>query len=118
VAADFIQSALDLFAYERLEDRALVLGAGVPTGWFAGAGVGLRNLQTPYGPLTWEARQDHGRLVLSVASGLTPPPGGVVFRWPYHGAPGRAAVNGRPVQWEQGSELRIRTLPAVVTIQR
>jgi len=116
VAADFIQAALDLFAYERREDRTLVLGAGVPTGWLLGEGIGVRNLQTPYGPLTWEAHRDHDRLVLTVAAGPAPP-GGILFPWPYPGTPGRATVNGRPAQWETGRELRIRILPAAVTIQ-
>ena len=36
VASDFIRSALDLFAYEREADNALVLAAGLPcSGWRA-----------------------------------------------------------------------------------
>jgi hypothetical protein len=117
IAADFIQSALDRFAYERREDGAQVLAAGVPAEWFSGLGLGVRNLQPPNGPLSWEARRQGRRLVLTIASGLTPPQGGVVFPWPYAGPPGRALLNGRPVQWENGKELRIRSLPAVVTVQ-
>jgi hypothetical protein len=117
VAADFIQSALDLLAYERQADRALVVGAGVPAAWFLGKGVGVQNLQTPHGSLTWTARGDRRRLVLTIAPGLTPPPGGLVFRWPYPGPPPAAAINGAPAHWEAGRELRIRALPAVVTIR-
>ena len=36
VASDFIRSFLDLFAYERPRDRALVLAAGIPVEWLAG----------------------------------------------------------------------------------
>ncbi|HTX52545.1 MAG TPA: discoidin domain-containing protein, partial [Candidatus Baltobacteraceae bacterium] len=115
IAADFIQSALDLFAYERQDDGALVLGAGIPTEWFAQP-IGIRNLQTPYGALSWTARREHGRLVLTIAPGLTPPPGGVVFRWPYPNPPGRTAIDGHPAQWEIGGELRMRSIPATVTI--
>ena len=37
VASDYIRSALDLFAYERDGDGALVLAAGVPPAWLDGA---------------------------------------------------------------------------------
>ena len=50
------------------------------------------------------------------AAGVTPP-GGLVFYWPYAGAPGRAFIDGRPAQWE-GRVLRIRALPARVTMER
>ena len=33
IESDYIRSVLDLFAYERDEDHALVLGAGVPMSW-------------------------------------------------------------------------------------
>ena len=43
VASDFARSFLDLFAYERREDGALVLGAGLPRAWFeSGEAVGVR----------------------------------------------------------------------------
>ncbi len=117
VASDFIRSALDLFAYEREEDRALVLATGVPEEWLAGPGIGIENLRTPYGKLSYGLRRDGRRLVLTVASGLTPPRGGLVFRWPDAGAPGRALINSHPLRWEKGRELRIRTVPAVITVE-
>ena len=36
VASDFIRAVLDLFAFERDGDHALVLAAGVPPEWLAG----------------------------------------------------------------------------------
>ena len=47
VASDFIRAALDLFAYERDGDDALVLAAGVPAAWLDGAGIAMRGLRTP-----------------------------------------------------------------------
>jgi hypothetical protein len=117
VASDYISAVLDLFAYERAEDRALVLAAGIPNEWLAGRGVGIRNLRTPYGKLSYGLRGEGRRLVLKVTSGLTPPPGGLVFRWPLASTPGRAVINGRPSRWEKGNELRIRTVPAVVVVE-
>jgi hypothetical protein len=114
VASDFIQAVLDLFAYERAQDDALVLAAGLPPGWLTSGGVGIGNLRTPYGRLTYTLRKEEQRLVLTIAGTLEPPAGGLVFEWPYAGAPGDATVNGVRAQWENNQELRIRTLPAAV----
>ncbi|HKA45493.1 MAG TPA: hypothetical protein VKF40_26135, partial [Burkholderiales bacterium] len=116
IASDFISSVLDLFAYERAADRALVLAAGVPTDWLAGEGIAIERLRTHYGELSYTLRHDRGRLVLKIAGGLRPPPGGLVLAWPYAGSPPPAFVNGRPARWENDTELRIRTLPAVIAV--
>ena len=116
VASDYIRSVLDLFVYERQTDRSLVLAAGVPQDWLAGKGTGVRNLRTPYGELSYSLRRDGQRVVLKIEEGLRPPPGGLVFGWPYEGVPGPATLNGKPVRWEKGGELRIRRLPAVIEI--
>jgi len=97
VASDFIRSALDLFAYEREADSALVLGAGIPRDWVDGEGVSVKNLRTPYGPLSYSLKKTGARVELDVAAGLRVPPGGVVLHW-------------------QGAERRVGTLPAKLVI--
>jgi hypothetical protein len=113
VASDYVRSALDLFAYAGEADRDLVLGAGAPPAWFAGAGVGVRNLHTPYGALAWSARRLGRQLVVRVG-GQARPPGGYVFAWPFASAPGAARFNGVPLAWRHGA-LRIPG-PGVVVI--
>ena len=49
VASDFVRSALDMFAYNRDLDDALVLAAGVPTAWLQGEGIAVQGLRTPQG---------------------------------------------------------------------
>jgi F5/8 type C domain len=115
VASDFIRSALDLFAYERETDSALVLAAGLPRQWLEGEGVAVDNLRTPYGSLSYSLQTQGGRLILKVAAGLQPPPGGLVFVWPGAQPAGPTRLNGTPVSWE-GSELRIPQLPAEVIV--
>ena len=39
VASDYINALLDMLAYERAADRALVIAAGVPDAWLAGDGL-------------------------------------------------------------------------------
>jgi hypothetical protein len=115
VASDFIRSALDLFAYEREADSALVLAAGLPQPWLEGRGVAVENLRTPYGRLSYSLQSQGRRLVLKISAGLQPPPGGLVFVWPGEQPAGSTRLNGRPVSW-QGSELRIHQLPAEVIV--
>ena len=117
IASDFIQSALDLFAYERPAQQALVLAAGVPDDWLAGEGIAIENLRTPYGNLSYGLRREAQQLKLHIAAGLHPPAGALVYRWPYASAPGAASINDKPAQWEKDGELRIRETPAWVTIE-
>jgi hypothetical protein len=117
VASDFASAVLDLFAYERGSDEALVLAAGIPADWLGGDGVGIEDLRTPYGGLSYTLRREGSRLELKITGGLTPPRGGVVFEWPYANTPGRALINGRPARWENGRTLRIHALPATITIE-
>ncbi len=115
VASDFIRSALDLFAYEREIDGALVLGAGLPQQWLEDEGVAVQNLRTPYGHLSYSLQRKGPRLILKVAAGLQPPPGGIVFVWPGEQPIGSTRLNGQPVSWH-GAELRIYQVPAEVIV--
>ncbi len=109
ISSDYIRSALDLFVYERDTDGALVLAAGVPMRWIdSAAGVGVRNIQTPFGPLTYALRRRVGATVLTL-DGRARPPGGFSLSWPDDQAlPTRVRIDGRPAMWS-GREL---TIPA------
>ncbi len=114
VGSDFIRAVLDLYAWERESDGALVLASGIPTSWLeGGAPVGVANLGTPHGPLTYSMRAGPGGLRISIAAGLTVPPGGVVLRPPLASGTRAAVVNGKRVAFE-AEELRIREVPAEV----
>ena len=82
IASDFMRSALDLLAYSRESDQALVLAAGVPTAWLASGAVGVQGLGTAYGTLGYQLRlDDQGRPQLTLAAGQTKPPGGLWLAW-------------------------------------
>jgi hypothetical protein len=114
VASDFIRSALDLFAYTRSGEKQVVLAAGVPPGWFEGTGIAVERLRTAYGLLSYTARRRGGALVFEVKSPA--PPGGFAIPWPGEGEPGRAVINGKPAQWQDG-ELRFSVSPARVVLE-
>ena len=98
VAADVIRSVLDVFAYEREADRALVLAAGVPSSWITGKdGIAVNNLPTPYGLLSYSLQRRGARLVLQVSGGVQPP-GGFVLEW-------------------QGVERRLQAAPGTVVLE-
>lgn len=107
ISSDYIRSALDLFAYERDSDKALVLAAGVPTVWLeTEEGVGVRDLRTAHGALTYGFRKQGRDYVLTLAPGATPP-GGFVVQWPRgETSPQAVRIDGRPARFENG-ELRI-----------
>ena len=81
ISSDYIRSALDLLAYERDSDQALVLAAGVLPGWLAAGPVGVQGLRTAFGPLGYQLTQAGGQLQLSLAPGLREPPGGLWLQW-------------------------------------
>ena len=110
-----IGAALDLCAYEREPDHAMVLGAGVPLAWLDGQGVAVRHLRTPYGPLSYSIKRAGTRVMLNLRAREVPP-GGFVLRWPGKDSPGAARINGRAAMWRD-AELRIHELPATVVLE-
>jgi len=117
VASDFIRSFMDLFAYERPRDRALILAAGIPSAWLQkGQTVGVRGLRTPWGPLTYSMRRTGGRLQVRIAGGSRVPPGGLVLRPPLATLPGRIRINGERV-FLSGEEFVVRSLPAEIVYE-
>lgn len=103
ISSDYIRSALDLFAYERDADHALVLAAGVPTAWLDTAeGVGVRDLRTAYGSLTYAFRKQGRDYVLTLEPDVAPP-GGFVVQWPKgETPPATVRIDGRTARFENG----------------
>ena len=79
VASDFINAVLDMLAYERSSDGALVLGAGLPDAWLEEVGVSVERLRTPYGLLTYTLRSNGERGFLTYTLDGHAPPGGLVL---------------------------------------
>lgn len=109
ISSDYIRSALDLFAYQREHDQALVLAAGIPVAWLQGRGVAVSGLRTAYGKLGYRLRLVRGRLHLDLQAGLTLPLGGLVLQWPGTVPPPPVLVNGVPLKWE-GMTLRVAAI--------
>jgi hypothetical protein len=118
VGSDYIRSLLDLFAYDRPADGALVLGAGVPAEWLRTAsGVSLRGLRTRWGTLDLAMREEKGDLRVCLAGELRIPPGGLAVRPPLAARPRRVTVGGKSVPFS-GTELVVRKVPAEIVFAR
>ena len=117
VGSDYIRSLLDFFAYERPEDDALVLGAGVPADWLAAPGVSVRGLRTRWGRLDLTMREDADGVRVTVGGDLRVPRGGLAIRPPLGGVPRRVTVGGKAVKFS-GPELVVRTVPAEILFRR
>ena len=115
VGSDFIRAFLDLFAYERVEDGALVLGAGLPAEWLATeTGAGVKGLRTPWGALDLSLQADARGLHARIGGAMRVPPGGFVIPWPLAGRTASARVNGRTVAATKRGEIVVREVPAEI----
>jgi hypothetical protein len=116
VGSDYIRSFLDMLAFERESDSALVIGAGVRDDWVKEPGVRVTNLSTQYGPLNYDMRSSGNVVTVNLRAGLRMPPGGIVVWSPLEQPILSAWVDGvaAPIK---GSEVRVRKLPAIVTIR-
>jgi len=117
VGSDYIRSVLDMFAYDRASDSALVVGAGIAERWVREApGVKVHALGTPYGPIDFDARATARSLVAHVGGTLRMPPGGIAFRSPLDRPIRRASVNGSFVSPSSSGEVVLHHLRATIDL--
>jgi hypothetical protein len=117
VGSDYIRSFLDMFAFERESDSSLVIAAGVKDDWVKqDPGVRVSNLSTAYGPLNYDIRASGPTVTINLRAGLKLPSGGIVVSSPLEQPILSAAVDG-VLTAVKGSEIRVRKLPAIVTIR-
>jgi hypothetical protein len=117
VGSDYIRSVLDMLAYEREEDDALVLGAGVPLEWLDGPGVTVRGLRTRWGALDFTMRRRGGAVEARLDGALRVPRGGIRLRPPLERGAREAFVNGAPATRGEAGEVVVRALPAEVVVR-
>ncbi|HLS47117.1 MAG TPA: hypothetical protein VK012_01270, partial [Gemmatimonadales bacterium] len=116
VASDFIRSALDLLAYERESDSALVLLAGIPEEWLAGGGIRMEGLATSAGRLSVSAALEEDLLEASVSLDGRVPPGGIVLTLPRVGAR-RVVIDGVGMEGPARETVLLRRGRAEVQVQ-
>jgi hypothetical protein len=118
-AASFVISVRDMLAYEREEDDALVLAAGVPAAWLAEPpGVAVRRLPTHYGVLGYDLRPEGPRaLRMKIEGDLAVPRGGIVVRPPLPGPLTAVTLNGEALRTFDPEGVTIADVPANVLLE-
>jgi hypothetical protein len=116
VGSSFIDSVRALFAYEREQDQALVLAAGIPRGWITdGKRMAVRRLPTYYGAVSYSMESSAPDLLRMQLSGdVRLPPGNLVLRPPLERPLQSVRVNGKPIQTFSADEAIVSELPATV----
>jgi hypothetical protein len=114
ISAEYILAICSMFAYEREADEALVIAAGVAEEWLSdGFAVGVKNLPTYYGRLTYSLRlEDKDTLRLKLGGNLVVPPGGVVVKPPLPRPIRQVEVNGRSLSDLKPDTFTCRDCPA------
>jgi len=72
IAAEYVLALRSLFAYEREDDRSLILAAGLSPDWIEGSGVQVDAMPTLYGNLSYSLRRiDSDTLRFEIGGGGT-----------------------------------------------
>jgi len=123
VGSDFVRSVLDMLAYDRESDQALVLAAGVTDVWMRRVAVGspavaIQDLRTRWGSLSYRMSRTRTGLAISIDRGLRVPSGGIVISAPGVDSRWKARVNGNAARVNPAGEVVVRSLPARVELTR
>jgi hypothetical protein len=97
ISAEYILALCSLFAYEREEDKTLVIAGGVAPEWLTeGHTVGVENLPTHYGKISYSLRlEEPNALRLILTGDLIVPAGGILVKLPLSRPIRQVEVNGR-----------------------
>jgi hypothetical protein len=115
VGSSFVRAVRTMLAYERADDQALVIAAGVPATWLAAPGVAVKRLPTYYGVLSYTLQTEGEDAVrLKLSGDLNLPPGGIVLVPPLSKPLTGVTVNGSAVEGFTADRVTIRTFPADV----
>ncbi len=117
VGSDYIRSVTDMFAYEREDDDALVVGAGIADDWVTTApGVSITNLATHYGALSYTMTGTLTEVRVRIEGGVRVPRGGIALQSPLARRMASAMVDGQAAVIT-GAEIIVRRVPADIIIK-
>jgi hypothetical protein len=97
ISGEYILAFCSLFAYEREKDKALVIAGGVAPEWLTeGQAVGVENLPTYYGKISYALRlEEPDALQLTLKGDLMMPVGGILVKPPVPRPIRQVEINGR-----------------------
>ena len=98
-------------------DRALIVAAGVPSGWLEAPGLSVGNLPTRYGELSFSVIRETPNIRVTLDGDVRIPPAGIVLRLPLAGPPAAVWLDGVPARAARDEAIVVRTLPAEILVQ-
>ena len=119
ISAEYMLAMCTMFAYEREEDASLVIAAGVAEEWLSGgSAVGVKNLPTHYGNLTYSLRlKSKSTLRLRLKGDLAVPPGGIVVTPPLPRPIRQVKIDGKALSDFNSHSFTCRECPAQVVVR-
>ena len=81
------------------------------------APLAVRNLRTPYGPLTYSLKVSDSEAVLHIEEMKQMPVGGIAVSWPGEEPPKKHVVQQGFARW-YGTDLRVSKLPFTAVFQK
>ncbi|MEX2190374.1 MAG: discoidin domain-containing protein [Bacteroidota bacterium] len=116
VGSDFIRSIRAMFVYEREQDGALVIGAGIPEQWIDEGGLSVHSLPTYFGPVTYRMENNAGKVTVELSGTLEVPAAHIILKSPRNAVLTSVKVNGSVHTKFHRHEVLLDSLPARVEL--
>ncbi len=118
IASSFVRTVRRMLVYERADDGALVLAAGVPAAWVREApGVRVRGLPTHAGPLDYTmCAEGDDRVRVTLGGAVRCPAAGIVVESPLERPIRRVVVDGRQQPATDSQRVTLRSMAADVIL--
>jgi hypothetical protein len=117
VGSDYINVVRNMFLYDREEENAVVIAAGIPEEWVdTPEGVGVRNMPTYYGNINYIMRGKNGSITVDISAVGEFTDGKVIIKSPRRSPVTSVLINGEVSTGFNVDEIEIETIPASVII--
>jgi hypothetical protein len=119
IAAEWVLAFRTMLAYERWEDDALVVAAGIPAAWLDDGGeVAVDDLPTVHGTLGFTLRRAGAdALALALRGDVVVPAGGIVVRPPLPRPLAGVEANGVALAGFGADEVTVRACPVELVVR-
>ena len=119
VGSDFLNAIRSMFVYENESDQSLVLGAALYQDWIdAPEGMAVEHLPTYYGEISYSIKRHGNKYAFSISGAVRLPANGIKIKnFNDSKRPVRVTINGVESKDFSETVIRVKEIPAVVTIE-